>query len=315
VPVFGVGQEEKLTWQPVDSNAKDAEFQYLMDQNSRIVLSAFQMSPEELPGYAHLAKGQNSQSLAESDGEYKLEAARDVGLRPLLYDMQDFLNTHLLTLFFPDLAKIYQLALSGLESDSPEKEATRLQQDAAIHLTYDEILERVEKDKLGKELGGMFPLNPQFQQVVQTYLTFGETLENFFGKKGAASDPRYMFYMNPMWMQWQQMTIQKAQMAMQNQQMAMQAAQQAQMPPDGTQAPDGSGSPEEQAQKNEKYHAESFETLNKAIKTNHDSINKQILAHHSEINKKQLKEFKDHSKATLDKVKTSLGIEKKKAKK
>jgi hypothetical protein len=317
VPVFGVGQEEKLTWQPVDSNAKDAEFQYLMDQNSRIVLSAFQMSPEELPGYAHLSKGTNSQSLSESNNEYQLESARDVGLRPLLYDMQDFFNAHIFSLFFPELAKIYQIAFSGLDHDSPEKEATRLQQDMNVHMTYDEILEQVEKDKLGEELGGMFPLNPQFQQVLQSYLTFGEVLENFFGKKGAASDPRYMFYMNPMWMQWQQMTIQKAQMAMQNQMMAMQQAQQ----PDGTQAPgqEAGGSPEEQAQKSEsykqsltKYHQDSFESLNKAIKTNHDSINKQILARHSEINKKQLKEFKDHSKATLDKIKSSLKLEDKK---
>lgn len=27
------------------------EFQYLSDTNARVILSAFQMSPEELPGY------------------------------------------------------------------------------------------------------------------------------------------------------------------------------------------------------------------------------------------------------------------------
>lgn len=329
VPVFGVGQEEKLTWTPVDSNAKDAEFQYLMDQNSRIVLSAFQMSPEELPGYAHLSKGTNSQSLSESNNEYQLESARDVGIRPLIFDMQDFFNTHIFPLFFPELSKIYQLVFSGLDHDSPEKEATRLQQDMNVHMTYDDILEHVEKDKLGEELGGQFPLNPQFQQVIQSYLTFGETLENFFGKKGAASDPRYMFYMNPMWMQWQQMTIQKAQMAMQNQMMAMQQQQPdpnaPQGSPDGTPAPQDqppTGSPEEQAQKSESnklamaaYHAASFESLNKAIKTNHDTITKQILAQHKEINKKQLDEFKAHSKKALEKVKGSLKIEKQAKKK
>jgi hypothetical protein len=96
--------------------------------------------------------------------------------------------------------------------------------------------------------------------------------------------------------------------------MAMKAQQQP-APTEATPAPgqEAGSSPEEQAQKNElyksamaKYHTDSFENLNKAIKTNHDAINKQILAQHKEINKKQLKEFKEHSKKTLAKIKSSL---------
>ncbi|MGH7240813.1 MAG: hypothetical protein ACREGB_00785, partial [Candidatus Saccharimonadales bacterium] len=172
MPVFVVPTEDKVSWQTIDMQGRDAEFQYLMDNNSRVILSAFQMSPEELPGYAHLARGTNTQALAESDNEWKLTAARDVGLRPLMYDIQDFLNTHVLPKFDHDLSKSHQLVLAGLEKDSPEKEATRLQQDMGIHLTFDDIMEQVEKKKIGKELGGQFPLNPQFkQQVIDPYFT------------------------------------------------------------------------------------------------------------------------------------------------
>lgn len=294
-PVFGITADDELTWTTIDTQGKDAEFQYLTDQNSRIILSAFQMSPEELPGYAHLARGTNTQSLSESDGEYKLVAARDVGLRPLINDMQDFFNTHLMKIFFPELAEYYQFVFSGLDHDSPEKEATRLQQDAAIHMNYDEILEKVEKTPIGKELGGQFPLNPQFQQLIQNYFTFGEILENFFGKKGAASDPRYMFYQNPFWMQQQQLNTQKAQMAMQSQMMQMN-------PQQGDQGQDGG----DETQKSE--NVDMFEELNKAIRTNHDIITKMILKQHSDHTKRHTTDWTASADKHLESVKQTLGV-------
>lgn len=68
MPVFGIGPEDKLTWQPIDNSSRDMEYQYLSDNNARAILSAFQMSPEELPGYAHLSRGTNNQSLSECVG-------------------------------------------------------------------------------------------------------------------------------------------------------------------------------------------------------------------------------------------------------
>ena len=65
MPVFGVGQNDKVTWCPFDQGTKDMEFQYLSDNNSRTILSVFQMSPEEIPGYSHLSRGSNSQALSE----------------------------------------------------------------------------------------------------------------------------------------------------------------------------------------------------------------------------------------------------------
>src|SRR5579872_4144841 len=92
MPVFGVTPGDKLTWQPIDSSQRDMEFQYLMDMNARVILSAFQMSPEELQGWTYLSRGTNNQALSESNNEYRLEAARDVGIRPLVKQLEDYVN-------------------------------------------------------------------------------------------------------------------------------------------------------------------------------------------------------------------------------
>jgi hypothetical protein len=328
LPVFGCGAEESIEWQQIDVQGRDQEFQFLMESNSRIILGAFQMSPDELPGYAHLSKGSNTQSLSESSNEYKLTAMRDVGLRPLVYDIQDFFNSFILPIFFSDIAKTHQMILAGLDKDDPEKESTRLQQDQSLHMTYDEILERVEKDKIGKELGGAFPLNPAFQQVIQTYQTFGQTLESFFGVKGASKDPRYDFYLNPMWMQYQQMVLQKAQIAMQNQQMQMQQMQQ-QMNPQQGQSGEGGGDQEsggdeqpptppnhpmeQSTEKMESYKKEvgeylkkNQEFLSKTVNNNHHKLSRMILARQKSIAKKRMDEWTEEAKLAVKKIREAI---------
>ena len=230
MPVFGVGTDADIQWQSIDVSGRDAEFQYLSDNNARVILSAFQMSPDELPGYGHLSKGTNTQSLSESDNEYKMTAARDVGLRPLIFEIQDFLNTHILPKVDEEVSKMYQLTLYGLDAVDPEKESARLQQDQNLHMDYDEILEAVEKDMVGPQMGGKLPLNPQFMEAIAPYLTVGQIMEFYFKKAGASLDPRFNYYRDPMYFQQQEILLQKAQIAMQNQMMAMQTQMQSQFP-------------------------------------------------------------------------------------
>ncbi len=242
VPVFGIGTEDSIEWEPLEmQGGRDMEYQYLADSNARVILSGFQMSPEELPGYQHLTRGSNNQALSESSNEYKLEASRDIGIRPLLSQFQDFLNDRILPLLDEVVAKLCTLKLYGLDADTAEKESTRLQADQALHLTFDQILERVEKDPIGEEFGGEFPLNPAFQAVLDKYFTVGEIKERFFKTKGAAKDPQLQYYRDPFWFQNVQLQQQQQQMdqqAQQQQQQAQAQQQQAQEPPEG--AEDGS---------------------------------------------------------------------------
>jgi hypothetical protein len=218
MPVFAIGPEDEITWQPIDSGSRDMEFQYLSDSNARVILSAFQMSPEELPGYAHLSRGTNNQALSESNNEYLLLAHRDVGIRPLVSQWEDFINKSLFPLIDPNLAKICTIKLKGLDAETAEKESIRLTQDAPVHMTYDEVLDKVEKKPVGKEMGGEFPLNPGWQAIADKYLTVGTILERFFNVPGASRDPRWAYVRDPFWFQWQQLQMQAQQMQMQAQQ-------------------------------------------------------------------------------------------------
>lgn len=222
MPVFGIGTEDEITWQPIDSagGGRDMEFQYLADMNARVILSAFQMSPEEIPGYSYLSRGTNNQALSESNNEYRLEAARDVGIRPLLAHFEDFLNQSVLPLFDESLARRVTLKLVGLNAETAEKESVRLQQDMPVHMTYDEVLEKVEKRAIGKRLGGEYPLNPQFQAILDKFIPVGVQLEELFGIAGASKDPQYTYLRDPFWFQWQQFQMQAQQMQQQAQQAA-----------------------------------------------------------------------------------------------
>jgi len=236
-PIIKVERQDSVQWVTTDVSGRDGEFQYLFDTNIREIITAFQMSPEELPGYSYLSKGTNSQSLSESNGEYKLEAHRDLGIRPLLSSFQNFINTRIFPLIDPELAKIASFKFLGLDALSPEQESVRLQQDMAVHMTINDVLEAPDKKPIDRELGGDILLNPQWQAQVDKYVMTGEVMEAFFGRKGAAQDPRFQYLRDPFFFQWQQLLMQQQQMQQQQeaqaQQAQMQQAQQAQgqLPP------------------------------------------------------------------------------------
>jgi hypothetical protein len=188
-PIFGVSSEDSVNWVPMNQQKKDGEFQFLYDSVARNILSAFGMSPDELPGYGHLSKGTNQQSLSEANNEYKLTAARDTGIRPLILKFQDFINESLFPLIDPELSQICSISLSGLDADTRQDEALRLQQDMPIHMNMDEVLDYVDKSAVGKHLAGDVDFNERYQLIVDKYIDTG----HYMGHK---IDPAYM--MDPM---------------------------------------------------------------------------------------------------------------------
>ena len=224
MPVFGIGPNDRVTLQPLETgSSRDMEFQYLADLNKRMIFAAYQMSPDEIASLAYLSKGTNAQSLSESSNEYKLEASRDSGLRPLLLSIEDFLNLRLLPRINPAWAKYFQISIEGLDSDSPQLESTKLVQDQALYLSMNDIMSRVEKKPV--PIGGDFPLNPGYLQLLEKYFTKGEILKAFGGKKyeDADQDPDLQYYMaDPVWLNLYQT---QQQMALQEQQMQAQQSQ------------------------------------------------------------------------------------------
>ncbi len=183
------------------------------------------MSPDELPGWAYLSKGPNSQALSESNNQFQMTAARDVGIRPLLMKFEDYVNNVLFPLIDPDLALMCRVDLAGLDADTEEKESVRIQQDAALHMTTNQILEKVEKKPLPKKFAGDLLLNPMWLSQLDKYVPVGVIMEEFLGIKGASQDPRYDYLRDAFY-------FQKLQ--------SMQAAQQAAAAPPPGAAPPGS---------------------------------------------------------------------------
>jgi hypothetical protein len=185
-PIFGVSAEDDIQWLPMNMQKKDGEFQFLYDSVARNILAAFNMSPDELPGYGHLSKGTNQQSLSEASNEYKLTAARDTGIRPLILKFQDFINEKLFPLIDPELSQICIITLSGLDADTRQNEALRLQSDMPLHMTMDDVMSYVDKKPAGVHLAGEVNFNERYQVIVDKYLDTGF----FLGHK---LDPAFMF--------------------------------------------------------------------------------------------------------------------------
>lgn len=278
MPLIKVGKEDKVEWRPIDQGSRDMEFQYLSDANARSILAAFQMSPDEIPGYNHLSRATNTQAMSETNNEFKLEAARDAGIRPLLSNLQDFLNSRILPLFDDELAKYYCVKLHGLDAETAEKENLRIQEEMASHATYDEILVKVEKHPIGKELGGQFPLNPQMQAILDRYLTVGQILERFFGIKDASKDPRWDYCRDQFYFQ-QVMMLQQQQQAEEQQKLAEQQIQEQQdqdKSQDGGQANDLTSGVDQLLGLISKSEQE-LKVLRPQLMAQHDSIIKSIL--------------------------------------
>src|ERR1035437_52697 len=207
-PIFGIGTEDNVSWLPMVGEGLGDEFQFMYDQIARNILSAFGVSPDELPGYGHLSKGTNSQTLSESNNEFKLTASRDSGLRPLILKFQNFFNQRLFPIIDPLLAKICIIKLAGLDAQSKEQESTRLQQDQVVHMTYDEVLHEVDKDPIGSVLGGNFPFNERWQLLADKYKNVSDLLGPFFGDPSAVVDPLLKYKRDPFFLQWLQLLAQ-----------------------------------------------------------------------------------------------------------
>ena len=201
MPLFGLSKDDSVQWVPIDNSSRDMEFQYLNDNTSRAILSAYGMSPDELPGFAHLSRGTSAQALSESNTEFKLEAARDVGIRPLVSFLEAVINDDIMPLIDRELAKKCRLVLWGLDAQTTDQEDAELTRAISLDGSLNDVLTKKEKQTLPRELGAGVPLNPQWHQLMQSYVPVGLIREKLLGEQGASSDPRYAYVRDPFYFQ------------------------------------------------------------------------------------------------------------------
>jgi len=203
-PIFGINTGDEVSWQPMVSSTGDGEFQFLYDSVARNILSAFNMSPDELPGYGHLSRGTNQKTMSESSNEFKLTASRDTGLRPLVLKFQAFFNEYLFPIIDPELSRICSVQFSGLDAKNEEEQSLRLQQDSPLFMTYDDVLEEVDKQPIGKRLGGTLPFNERWNIAIDKYVDVSEVKGSFLDDPASFVDPISKYKRDAFWMQYVQ---------------------------------------------------------------------------------------------------------------
>jgi hypothetical protein len=166
------------------------------------------MSPDELPGFAHLSRGANQQALSEGNNEFKLTAQRDSGIRPLILKFQDFFNEKLFPLLDPELSQLCDIHFSGLDAETRQQESNLLMAEMPIHMTYDEVMDIVDKTAIGEEWGGRVPMNERYLQGIDKYSDVSDIVSKFYKTPSAQVDPVLKYKRDQFWMQNMQMLSQ-----------------------------------------------------------------------------------------------------------
>jgi hypothetical protein len=204
-PLMGISPTENIEWLSFANDKADDSFEFIYDQLARNILATFGMDPSEIPGYGHLSRASNSQTLSESSNEFKLEASRDSGIVPLIQHFETFFNQRLIPIIDPILSKIIVLKFAGMDAESKEQEATRLQQEMPTSLNYDQVLHQVDKDPIGIGMGGEVPFNERWQLLADKYLDVGQVRGRFYNSPAAFVDPMLRFKRDPFALQAQQL--------------------------------------------------------------------------------------------------------------
>ncbi len=75
-------------------------------------------------------------------------------------------------------------------------------------MTYDEVLHEVDKEGIGKALGGKFPFNERWQLIADKYLNVGELKSQTMDDPSAYVDPMLRYKRDPFFLQYLQLMAQ-----------------------------------------------------------------------------------------------------------
>jgi hypothetical protein len=129
---------DELQWIDLHSNNRDMEFSAWMDWLVKLISGVMQFDPAEI-NFTYGNTGQANQMFA-TPVDSKLKASKDRGLRPLLYDIAQWLNEYVIWHLDPD----FELQFLGLDGKNADQAVDLAQKEAGFKKTVDEI--RAEDD-------------------------------------------------------------------------------------------------------------------------------------------------------------------------
>lgn len=225
---------EAVEWVPMSASAREMEYINFNNHLMRIICAQFQIDPVEL-GLDYLISANGRAPMQQANNEYKIVYSRERGLLPILWFVEDMMNSDILPALDKRLAAKYKFVFTGYTDETPQTEVAQMQAEMTVWKTMNDLLVQAQKDKINTPAANL-PLNQAFWALVEKNYTKGEIREIFFGDKDA-SKRRELAYIpgDPAFLQWQNTLLaidaakdQKQQMAAQQQAEGAQAQQEAQ---------------------------------------------------------------------------------------
>ncbi len=152
---------ESVEWLDMRKSNRDMEFSKFQEYLIRLACAMYIISPEEI-GFP--LGGTGNQGLGSKEGgKDEKEYSQDKGLKPLLTEIEQWLNKHIIG---PKTNNIWKFKFVGLDIESAKDEEERLQKEVTLWITPDEIRKQKGKKPLPNGVGRL-PLNPIIAQQVQ----------------------------------------------------------------------------------------------------------------------------------------------------
>lgn len=218
---------EDVQWVPMSASAKEMEYINFNNHLMRIICSMFQIDPVEL-GLDYLISSNGRAPMQQANNEYKIVYSRERGLQPLMWFIEDVVNSELLPALDKALADKYRFVFTGYTDETPQTEIAQMQAEMTVWKSMNDLLTQAQKDKIDTPAANL-PMNQAFWALVEKNYTRGEIRELFFGDKGAKGRKELQYIPgDPAFLSWQQMLLAIQQAGEQKEQLAAQAQAQQQ---------------------------------------------------------------------------------------
>lgn len=185
VPII---ESDQMEWIDLQKNNTDMQFAQWQEYLTKVACAVYKIAPEEIGFQIGSATG-GSPLMEGSGNKDRLKYSKDKGLKPLLKNIQFWINKWIINAVNPE----WEFVFAGLDVDDEDNE---LERDIKAVTNFETLGEVRERRGLPRELPeGDIILNPQFMQKFQADQMAAEQEMNNEAVEGM--DPNAQFFEEP----------------------------------------------------------------------------------------------------------------------
>lgn len=167
IPILNPKTEKSnIQWLSLGRANSDMEYREWMNWLMKVLCGIYLIDPAEI-GFQFGAEGQRG-AVFQSSPETRVQIGRDKGLRPLLRDLESWLNHYIVNQLNPDFVIRFQGLADFAERDRADFDDKRVR----AYMTVDEIRAEHGLQPLPSGLGKL-PANPSLLQIIQLGVGMG----------------------------------------------------------------------------------------------------------------------------------------------